>query len=108
MDGGKIREYGTPFSLKEKYSRDRLRLLAKPEAGAKLEARLEELKCRREKKSERLYDIRLQNSMLAVPILKETEKLLEGFELVQGSMDDVFLNITGKNLEESVKGMKIF
>ena len=39
---------------------------------------------------------------MAIPILKETEQLLEGFELVQGSMDDVFLNITGKNLEEIV------
>ena len=49
-----------------------------------------------------LYNIYLKDSMMAIPILKETEQLLEGFELVQGSMDDVFLNITGKNLEEIV------
>jgi len=111
MDGGKISEYGTPFSLKEKYSRDRLRLMAKPGTGEPLEMKLEQLCGRRKeiflKKSEkgsdekRLYDICLQDSMMAIPILKETEELLEGFELVQGSMDDVFLNITGKNLEEA-------
>ncbi|MCM1063476.1 MAG: ABC transporter ATP-binding protein [Eubacterium sp.] len=103
MDSGKIREYGTPFSLKEKYSRDRLRLMARPGMGAALEERLE--RWRRnlsgQDREKRLYDIFLQDSMMAIPVLKETEELLEGFELVQGSMDDVFLNITGKNLEEA-------
>ncbi len=100
MDAGKIKEFGPPFSLKEKYSRDRLRLMAKPGADALLETKLEELKSEWEEISEkRLYSISLQDSMMAIPILKETEKLLEGFELVQGSMDDVFLNITGKSLE---------
>lgn len=100
MDAGKIKEFGTPFSLKEKYSRDRLRLMAKPGADALLETKLEELESKWEEISEkRLYSISLQDSMMAIPILKETEKLLEGFELVQGSMDDVFLNITGKSLE---------
>ncbi|MFG6357486.1 MAG: ABC transporter ATP-binding protein [Acetatifactor sp.] len=103
MDAGKIREFGTPFSLKEKYSSDRLRLAAKPGADTLLEAKLDGLHCRREGGSEKyLYNIYLKDSMMAIPILKETEQLLEGFELVQGSMDDVFLNITGKNLEEIV------
>ncbi|MDE5951065.1 MAG: ABC transporter ATP-binding protein [Acetatifactor sp.] len=100
MDAGKIREFGTPFSLKEKYSKDRLRLMAGPGKDTLLEAKLEELESRWEENSEKhLYSICLQDSMMAIPILKETEELLEGFELVQGSMDDVFLNITGKNLE---------
>ena len=101
IDGGKIREYGTPFSLKEKYSRDRLTLMAKPQAGGLLEAKLQGQKSRWEKGSEDgLYNIYLQDSMMAIPVIKETEECLEGFELVHGSMDDVFLNITGKNLEE--------
>ena len=118
MDGGKIKEFGTPFSLKEKYSRDRLRLLAKPEKGTLLEVALKERNISweenftkisekdserrpQEEAEKRLYDIYLQDSMMAIPILKVTEELLEGFELVQGSMDDVFLNITGKNLESA-------
>lgn len=103
MDAGKIREFGTPFSLKEKYSSDRLRLAAKPEADTLLEAKLDGLHCRREDSAEKhLYSVCLRDSMMAIPVLKETEELLEGFELVQGSMDDVFLNITGKNLEENL------
>lgn len=103
MDAGKIKEFGTPFSLKEKYSKDRLRIMAKPETDALLKEKLQGLKHEWEENSEkRLYSICLQDSMMAIPILKETEDLLEGFEMVQGSMDDVFLNITGKNLEENV------
>lgn len=101
IDGGKIREYGTPFSLKEKYSRDRLTLMAKPQASELLEVKLHRQKIRWKKDSEDgIYNIYLQDSMMAVPIIKEAEELLEGFELVHGSMDDVFLNITGKDLEE--------
>lgn len=103
MDAGKIKEFGTPFSLKEKYSKDRLRIMAKLETDALLKEKLEGLEHEWEENSEkRLYSICLQDSMMAIPILKETEDLLEGFEMVQGSMDDVFLNITGKNLEENV------
>ena len=103
MDAGKIKEFGTPFSLKEKYSKDRLRIMAKLETDALLKEKLEGLKHEWKENSEkRLYSICLQDSMMAIPILKETEDLLEGFEMVQGSMDDVFLNITGKNLEENV------
>lgn len=100
MDSGRIREYGTPFSLKEKYSRDRLRLSVKPGMGPALKAKLEECSeaASGNEAEELLYDIFLRDSMMALPILKEIEELLEGFELVQGSMDDVFLNITGKKL----------
>lgn len=130
MDSGRVREFGTPFSLKEKYSRDKLRLSAKPGMSVLLEAKLEELRGKwggnpektadgtvgegqterperwqysfsEKNREERLYDIYLQDSMLAIPILREAEALLEGFEMVQGSMDDVFLNITGRELEEN-------
>lgn len=104
MDAGKLKEFGTPFSLKEKYSRDRLRLMAKPEKASLLEAKLRELGSQWEEKPEEcLYNIYLQDSKIAIPVLKETEELLEGFELVQGSMDDVFLNITGKKTENKTE-----
>lgn len=121
MDGGKIKEEGTPFALKEKYSVDRLRLSVKAGKEILLEEKLENLKgtvgavssigpkgepeernyCFTEMNGETcLYDIFLKDSLEAIPVLKETEGLLAGFELLQGSMDDVFLNITGKNLED--------
>lgn len=100
MDAGKIKESGTPFSMKEKYSKDRLRLMAKPGMEALLEARLKEMRSGWEKASENpMYSVCLQNSMEAIPVLREIGEYLEGFEMVQGSMDDVFLNVTGKSLD---------
>lgn len=76
--------------------------MAKPGMAAALEERLEEKQYNLsgQGREERIFEIFLKDSMMALPVLKETEELLDGFELVQGSMDDVFLNITGKNLEE--------
>ncbi len=100
MDAGKIKESGTPFSMKEKYSKDRLRLMAKPGMEALLEARLKEMRSGWEKASENpMYSVCLKNSMEAIPVLREIGEYLEGFEMVQGSMDDVFLNVTGKSLD---------
>lgn len=117
IDSGKIREFGTPFELKEKYARDKLQLWPKP-------GRLEQVKnvlaeeCRRwngrgKKSGGEIPDdtekfqqetgtlfATLPGSMAALPILKHVEDDITGFELVQGSMDDVFLNVTGKSLAD--------
>ena len=50
------------------------------------------------KQKEGYITMNLENSMLALPILQKMQPFLSGFELVQGSMDDVFLNVTGKIL----------
>ena len=97
IDGGHIMERGTPFSLKEKYAKDRLILF--PEKGQEeqfLDA-LEEEKAAY-KQEEGHIAMELENSMLALPILQRMQMFLGGFELVQGSMDVVFLNVTGKTL----------
>ena len=43
----------------------------------------------------------LPGSMEALPILNEVKEWIGGFEVVQGSMDDVFLNVTGKKLAQA-------
>ena len=43
----------------------------------------------------------LPDSMASIPILKKTEEYLEGYEMVQGTMDDVFVNITGQIPEKN-------
>lgn len=120
IDSGKIKEYGTPFELKERYAKDKLRLIAVPGQEDKLEAILrsreempEAASAEPEDRSQKIlpeqrafcrlqkgeYIAELADSMEAMPILRSAEAYLQGFELVQGSMDDVFLNITGKRLE---------
>ena len=51
------------------------------------------------KKKEEFLQVGLKDSMSAVPILNAICPFIEGFEMVQGSMDDVFLNVTGRTLE---------
>ena len=122
IDSGRIKEYGTPFSLKEKYAKDKLRLLPKTESGdlnlqggyeagqkngqkmlqkqnrKALEKKLEKMNLEFGKKEEQLI-VDLPNSLAALPVLDSVREEIDGFELVQGDMDDVFLNVTGKKLE---------
>lgn len=120
IDCGKIKEYGTPFSLKETYAKDKLKLLPKAyphrregeraasekmqqQAKAEQDQKLLEQKLKAMglvfKQKEECLMVELSESMTALPILNEVRELINGFEVVQGSMDDVFLNVTGKKLE---------
>lgn len=95
MDAGHLREYGTPFSLKETYAKDNLRLYP---SSPLLEERLTEMQAVYRKKED-YFVISVPESMAALPILDNVRGLISRFEMVQGSMDDVFLNVTGKTLE---------
>ena len=98
IDAGEIKEYGTPFSLKEMYAKDKLNLI--PKSGK--ESLLNEYLTAQGlayKVKEEVLQIGVDNSLAAIPILYKAEPMLEGFEVVQGSMDDVFLNVTGRKLE---------
>ncbi|MCR0302754.1 DUF4162 domain-containing protein [[Clostridium] innocuum] len=48
------------------------------------------------------YEIELNTTMDALQILPAVQPYIEGFEVLQGTMDDVFLHITGKTPEEEV------
>ena len=97
IDGGKLKEYGTPFSLKETYAKDKLKLLPKAE-GEIVEQKLQEMGHIFKRKEEYLT-VEIPDSMSALPILDEVKGFISGFEMIQGSMDDVFLTVTGKKLE---------
>lgn len=95
LDAGQIREQGTPFSLKERYAKDKLRLI--PMAGQEKslsDALIADGMTFRNK--EEYIVLTVENSMQALPLLEKYRTLLAGFEMVQGTMDDVFLNITGR------------
>lgn len=99
IDAGEIKEYGTPFSLKETYAKDKVNLI--PKNGRENELR-EWLQGNQlvYKQKEEILQIAVPNSLKALSILNEINGMIEGFEVVQGSMDDVFLNVTGRKPEE--------
>ena len=98
IDKGQLLEYGTPFSLKETYGKDKLKLSALPDKQDQLINILQAQNLSYKVKDDYIVTS-VSESMSALPILDQTRHLITGFEVVQGSMDDVFLNVTGKTLD---------
>ncbi len=106
MDAGKIKEQGTPFTLKEKYTKDFVRLVPIEGRQQEFEARLLAV-CGADtslRQDGGAYVLKVSDSMEALPLLKNVEPFLKGFEVINGTMDDAFLNITGKTLEDAKEG----
>lgn len=97
VDEGKMAAKGTPFELKERYAADRL-LLKEKEPGL-LEAELEQRKIVYKKTAE-IFEIELEDTLTALPILNELKDYLQDFSVIKGTMDDVFIGITGKEIRE--------
>ncbi|WP_054742259.1 ABC transporter ATP-binding protein [Cellulosilyticum ruminicola] len=95
MDSGKLKQYGTPFSLKEDFANDSLRLI--PKELGKIETLLKDKKIEFEVEDKSLK-IKLSNTLAAIDLVADFRQEISGFEVVQGSMDDVFLKVTGKVL----------
>lgn len=95
MEAGKIVADGTPFQLKERYATDILKLVAKDSDRIIEYLRDEEYEFER---SSNHIRVNMSNSMESLRILDNVREHLSSFEVIQGTMDDVFLNITGKTL----------
>lgn len=80
IDHGKIITAGTPFELKQKYARDKVKLYYKTEH----------------------VSIPIESTMDALPIIEAHRDEIEGFEVILGNMDDVFVNAVGVR-EENVE-----
>ena len=90
LDKGRICAEGTPFELKEKYARDKLRLYTD-----------KQLSVRGATKESWGYSAYLDSTIDAIDIVNSVRSDITGFEVIGGTMDDVFLNATGKKLENT-------
>ncbi len=97
IDDGAIVAKGTPAKLREEYSSDHLRLVPKDaqalaaalgQAGLTFEA------------TGGMFSLRVPKTIDALPILKDCEELIKGFEVLSGSMEEAFIGITGKEMRE--------
>ncbi len=97
IDEGQIAAKGTPAELKTQYAQDLLRFFTRDE---------EALRAALGKAGHEFYtdgghvSVRLPSTMSALPILSECREYISGFEVIQGTMDDAFLQITGKEIRE--------
>ena len=99
IDSGQIVAQGTPYDLKEKYSYEHIRLKAKKNQENALQKYFDEKKVRWEMISD-LIDVQIKSTLDSLPLLQPIAEKIESFEVLYGTMDDVFLNITGKELRE--------
>ena len=100
MDKGSIIAEGTPHELKSRYSSDYLISHMKPDRA--FEVALGKLGYTfaydHEKKA---YRIVIGSSAAAKRLLTDFDEYTRDIEIVKGSMDDVFLNVTGRNIQHS-------
>lgn len=100
MDKGNIIAQGTPTQLKNRYSGDYVLVYGKNNEDWENQFLLQGRKFTYNHDSN-YYRILVKNSIDAIDFIDRNKNLLTDFEVVKGSMDDVFLNLTGvRNMEE--------
>ncbi|WP_431027210.1 ATP-binding cassette domain-containing protein [Lysinibacillus sp. LZ02] len=87
---GEIVAQGTPHALKDQYAFDQMTLLFKDQTAGEQYLQNQNLAFH-EKNS--VYYVRVRSTMDALHILKELEENLASFEVIKGSLDDVFIHI---------------
>lgn len=95
METGTIVAEGTPSELKNKYASDLLKLI--PKDKERIHHFLGENNCPYEDKSNHIR-VNIKDTMYGLELLNLLKEEITSFEVVQGTMDDVFLNVTGKDL----------
>ena len=94
MDEGKIVARGTPSNLKNQYAKDFLKIYTKD-----IQTLFNNIKNFDYEIASNCVKISVNNTKEALPIINSLEGFYDNFEVIQGNMDDVFLNITGKKME---------
>ncbi len=94
IDKGKMIQYGTPFSLKEEYAKDKVRFIPKDNMLEQIEIQLKGQDLKYKIKEEHVI-VTIESTVCAIPLLENLKDKISGFEVTQGTMDDVFLNVTG-------------
>ncbi len=97
MDAGRIVARESPAELKKQYAANLLKLYTKDIGRMAQEAERLNLSCQRLSNG---VAVRLVSTKDAVGIISRLNTDYDGLEIIQGSMDDVFINVTGKRMED--------
>jgi len=97
MDAGEMVAYDTPYLLKEKYAKDLLKIATNRKEELIQLMRQKQLNY---KQIDHRIHIELGSTLSAITLLEELKAYITAFEVVQGTIEDAFLNITGRTIEE--------
>lgn len=96
LDSGKISAEGTPHDLKNRYASDFIKFYNHREEAEKyFSSRGFTIKKERD-----FTEIELKSTSETTVFFKEMPQIFEDFEVLKGNMDNVFLKVTGKDLQE--------
>lgn len=97
MDAGKIVAMDTPYHLKQQYTKDRANITTTDPKG--LESLLDQAGFRYKKKTG-YYSTEVDSLPKLMEILSEQKALITDLEIKKGTLNDVFLEITGKDIRK--------
>ncbi len=92
IDHGHILVNDTPIKLKEKYTSNYLKIYT--DKNSEIEKKLNKFEYKTN-----AYYIPFESSKDVIDFIDKNKDMLTDFEVIKGDMDDVFLNVTGKELE---------
>lgn len=96
VEAGHIAAQGTPYELKEQFTKDVVKLYSEQS-----ETVISYLKSRNYtfKSKSNHIEVEVKNTISSLELLSDLKDELNACEIFQGTMDDVFLNITGRSLQ---------
>lgn len=97
IDDGKIAAKGTPPELKEKYTSDKLILVT---SDINAVTRIMDKDKKEYITIANQVIIKIPVTMDSLPIIEKCREFITGFEVLNGTMDDAFIAITGKEIRE--------
>ncbi len=97
IDKGVITAKGTPMQLKERFAKDKLKLVCQDRES--VTGILQSLALPFDEVADCVV-VNLEKTLDALPILDRCRPFIGGFEVTNGTMDDAFIAITGKEIRE--------
>lgn len=100
LNKGQIKAEGTPFALKEAYATDTVKIYCSNRSAAAISKALSAQGVA-VIPTEYGLAFAVKNTTEALSPLYAVREMIDGFEVIQGTMDNVFLNVCGREKEQS-------
>jgi multidrug/hemolysin transport system ATP-binding protein len=99
LEKGHIMANGTPFELKERYASDLVKIYCTDRDSSLIQSKLSE-QGMNPQRMDYGFKFTVKNTADAIEPVHSIREHINGFEVIQGNMDDVFLNACGRTGNE--------
>ena len=101
LDSGKIAACGTVNDLKNKYANDVVKIYFNEKDKEDIDDYLK-INGIKYSKNKECFEVEVKSSEEAKNMIIKNPNIFNDFEVIKGKMDNVFLNVTGKDIKEAV------